>query len=308
MTTRRPRLVRHRRGTTIVELVVALVLTAILAAASMRLVDFTHRFARGSTLIAEERTQIAAVAHTLRPMIQELSADGADLITASDSSLTFLGNIGSAIACRLASTSVELPPENLATNIMLSTWAMSPQPGDEVALLDEGPTIGGGDDRWFTSRIVGTARVPNGCSGTPYVTPADAGKYGWMLQLADTVPGTARPGAPIRTRRLQRIALYRSGTQWMMGWTDWNLSLGAWNTIQPLAGPLQPYASPPAASGLAFAWLDSTGAPVLVPGAALASVRLDVRGRTVAPVRMAGASNGVRRDSLGARIPLRNRR
>lgn len=308
MTITRLALVRRRRGSTIIELVVALALTAILAGASLRLVDFTHRFARGSILIGEERAQLAAAAHTLRPIIQELSADGADLTSASDSALTFYGTIGAAIACRLSSTAVELPPENLASNIPLTAWAMSPQPGDQIALLDEGQTIGSGDDRWFLSRLVGASRVANGCSGTAYVSAADAGKSGWTLQLADTIPATVVPGAPLRTRRHQRVALYRSGSQWMMGWTDWNAATGAWNTIQPLVGPLQPYAPPPAAGGLAFAWLDSVAAPVVLPSSALASVRLDIRGRTTAAVRMAGATNGIRGDSLGARIPLRNRR
>ncbi|MEO7963341.1 MAG: hypothetical protein ABIT38_05460 [Gemmatimonadaceae bacterium] len=298
----------NRKASTLIELVVALLLTAIIAAAALRLVDHTNRFTRGTTLIAEERSQIAATSVALRNVIAELSADGIDLQSASDSSAVWLGTIGLGVACRITASTIDLPPEILASRIALTSWSMSPQPGDAVAILDEGSTVGSADDRWHLSQLVDARTVPNGCSASPFVSAADAGKSGWRLQVADSLPPTIVPGAAVRIRRLQRLALYRSASLSMLGWTDWNFGAGFWNTIQPLAGPLQPYAPSPGASGISLAWFDSLGAVVPLPSSALASARATVRGRTAAAVRMTGAVGGVRQDSLGMHVPLRNRR
>jgi len=300
-----------RSGSTLIELVVALALAGVIAGAALRLLDHTQRFARGTALVTEERAQLWGASATLRAAIEELSTSGGDLRTATDSSLTWAGMIGHAVACRLAPMGADLPPANLASGIPLTWWAMTPQAGDEVALLDEGTRLGAADDRWFASRVVTVASVPNGCSGTSFVDPvADAGKAGWHVRLADSLPPSVRPGAAVRVFRLQRMSLYRSAGQWMLGWADWNAAAGAWNIIQPLAGPLQPHSAPPGASGLALAWLDSAGAPHPAPaaGPGVASVRLAVRGRTTAALRMDGVARGIRSDSLRTLLTLRNRR
>lgn len=298
-------------GSTLVELIVALALAGVIAGAALRLLDHTQRFARGTALVTEERAQLWGASATLRAAIEELSTSGGDLRVATDSSMTWAGMIGHGVACRLAPLGADLPPANLASGIPLTWWAMTPQAGDDVAILDEGTRLGAADDRWFASRVVSVTPLPNGCSGTSYVDPVtDAGKSGWLVRLADSLPATVRPGAVLRLLRLQRMSLYRSAGQWMLGWADWNAASGGWNVIQPLAGPLQPHVVPPGASGLALAWLDSTGAPDPTPaiGPGVASVRLDVRGRTTAALRMDGAIRGIRSDSLRTHLTLRNRR
>ena len=307
----RPPALARSRGSTLVELIVALALAGILAGVALRLLDHTQRFARGTALVAEERGQLWAVSASLRAAIEELSDAGGDLRSATDSSMTWTGMIGHGVACRVNPVGVELPPANLAAGVPLTWWAMTPQPGDDIALLDEGTRLGAADDRWFASRVVAVQPAPNGCAGTPFVDPvADAGKSGWHVTVADTIPPTAQPGATLRVLRLQRLSIYRSAGQWMLGWADWNSASGTWNTIQPLAGPLQPHLPPPGASGLALAWLDSTGAPNPLPGpgGGVASARVAVRGRTTAAVRMDGTPRGIRSDSLRMLLTLRNRR
>lgn len=298
----------HRSGSTLIEMVVALVLTAIIAGASLRLVGHTQRFTRGSTLIAEEHSQLAAASHAVRNVVEELSTDGSDLRAASDSSAEWMGNIGHGAACRLTTFSIELPSETLASSLALTWWVMTPQPGDGVAILDEGPTVGSGDDHWFYTTLTRAGTLANACAGTPYISPADAGKSGWLLQVADTLPTTIAPGAPVRVRRLQRIALYRSASQWMLGWTDWNSTMGAWNGIQPLAGPLQPYAAAPGGSGVTLAWLDSAQTALAPPSALVAAARIVVRARTASPVRIASRTGVIHVDSVDHLVPIRGRR
>jgi hypothetical protein len=106
--------------------------------------------------------------------------------------------------------------------------------------------------------------------------------------------------------------LYRaSGGDTFLGWTDWNAAAGAWNVIQPVAGPLVPYASArPAAAGIALRAWDSLGAPI-PPGLVAPSVarfRIMVRSVTRGALRADGMPRGVGIDSLASILTLRNMR
>lgn len=304
------RALRARRGSSLVELVVALLVAGVLAGVSFRLVDRTHRFARGMALLLEERAQLAAAISVVRGSLEEIAPLDGDLLTTSDSSVVFHGAVGHAVVCALSAVSIDVPPLALASDAVLTAWSSAPQGGDELAVLDDGPLAGAQDDIWQRRTVAAVQPMPNACLTSPLLDSiADAGKTGWRLVVSVPLPPTVRPGVPVHVMRRQRYALYRSGTEWMLGWTEWSVAAGAWNIIQPLAGPLLPHSPPGGPSGLALFWRDSLGLSAAAPGPATPlSAMLTLRGPTRALVRVDGMRFGIHLDSLGAFLAVRNRR
>ncbi len=311
-TTRRITRRTHRRGFVLVELLAALVITASLGAALFRLVDRSQRFTRGLALMADERAQLAVAGFAIEGAVQSLDATDGDLLSGSDSAVAFLGNVGSALACSLGpgSAFVDVAPPSIASGATLTWWNTSPQPGDTLVALDEGTSPGAADDRFVHVALRSAAALRNACLTTPYLDSiADAGTVGWRLTPVTPLPATVATGAVLRIVRPERFALYRSGAEWTVGWTEWNATSAAWNVIQPVAGPLLPYAPLGRTSGLAFQWHDSTGAPLApAPHTPARALDLSLGAVTRQLVRADGVARAQRRDSLSIRIPLRNAR
>lgn len=297
-----------RRGFTLVELLAALAVSALLGAALLRLVDRSARFTRGVALMADQRAQLAAATHAADGALPGIAATDGDLRGGADSSVTYLANVGSGVACAVGPTGIDLPPSTIASGATLTWWNTTPQPGDTLAILDDGSAMGAADDRWQRRVVIAIAGLVDACRYTPLLdSVADAGRSGWRLTVGAPLPLTVVPGAPVRVLRPERLALYRSGGEWMLGWTEWNAAAGSWNVIQPVAGPLLPYAAAPATSGITFTWRDSLGtainpAPTVTPR--LLQLTLGAITRQV--VRIDGLRSGLRRDSLTVRIPMRN--
>lgn len=303
---------RRGHGFSLVELLAAIVVTSLLGAALFRLVDRSQRFARGIASMADQRAQLAVGAFALESELQGAAPAGGDLLSATDSAVAYLGRVGSAVACNVASSALDLAPASLASGVAITWWNTAPQPGDSILVLDEGASRSDTDDRWWHVALASVATLPNACQGSSYVDSiADAGKSGWRLTTASALPLTVAPGTPVLVVRPQRFALYRSGSEWMLGWTEWNHASGTWHVIQPVAGPLLSYAAGAAPSGFALVWRDSLGAPMAtgtpLPGAAVGGVSLMLRGVTREAVRMDGVVAGLRSDSLRRHVVLRNR-
>ena len=296
------------RGFALVELLAALAITSLLGAALFRLVDRSQRFAQGIALMADERAQISVAQFAVEGELLGIAALDGDLLAGSDSAIAYLGNVGNALVCTRAAATVDFAAPILASGVTLTWWNTAPQPGDSVMLFDEGASPGASDDRWFHTAIAAIGTLPNACLHTAYTDSiADAGSIGWRLTASQPLPATIQAGAVARIARPARIALYRSSGEWMMGWTEWNAATASWNIIQPVAGPLLPYARPGMTSGLSFGWRDSLGAAVVpAPGATARSVELGIGAVTRRAVRVDGVAWGGRRDSVTKRIPLRN--
>ena len=300
-----PATTRSRAGTTLAELLVSLTICAVVASAFFRTVHQSLRFLNDHTVLVEQRAQLQAAAHLSASLLADVSPAEGDLLTLTDSSATFRATIGIALACTTAGATVEITPLTLAAGVAFSAFSDHPQPGDLAARLDEGPLASAADDHWELHTITGIHARTGACTTTPFAHPiADAAKPGWAFDLSPAPPAT--PGAfPLRILRLQRLALYHSSPEWMLGFTEWNAASGAWNLIQPVAGALTAGAA--AAPGVDFLWHDSLLAPG-APPPSVASLHATFRAPTRASLRHPGRAPGVRTDSLGMRLPFRNRR
>ena len=166
-------------------------------------------------------------------------------------------------------------------------------------------------DSWRMRRVTSIAAAPNtSCVGAPFTDAAldpPATKPRWRVKLDDSVSMVeAGAGKPVRFLRMARYALFKSsGTtnRWYLGYAD---SVGgAWNATESVAGPFAPY-SAAGASGLRFAYYDTTGAVIAAPAPGARIGRVDVTLRGYTRLRSGKDSASVR-DSLLLRIALRNR-
>ncbi len=305
---------RARHGTSLVELVVALALFGVVSAAVVRALDRQARFHDGIVRILEARTQLAGAHAVAGAELRALSPAAGDLLALSDSAVTYRMSVGAGVACAVDATGVTMLPDSIANGQLLAHVVAPPQAGDTVWVFDEGVSAAAADDRWVPARVLGASQPAGACAGSPLLDPVnDAARRGWRLDASfgAAPPPVVATGTVVQVTRLARLALYRASTgESFLGWSDWNAAMGRWNVIQPVAGAFAAYnPSRPAASGVALAAADSTGAAV-IGGAALgggAALSLMTRAVSRGAVRLDGMARGSYTDSLRSVIALRNR-
>ena len=302
----------ERTGTSLVELMVALALFGIIGLATLRSLDRQARFHAGVLTILEARSQHAAAHEAVATEVRSLSSAAGDIARLSDSAIVFRLPVGAGLTCALATDTLYLAPDSVAAGQQFAAFRTAPQPGDTAWLFNESATDLAVDDAWVGLPISAVIRAPGQCAASPLVHPSlDAGRSSWRLAVADTVPGTVLPGAPVRLTRTARFALYRGSTnEHWLGFTEILPATGTWITIQPVSGPYLPFnAGAPAASGIALLGRDSSGVSLSPASATLsAAIALSTRTRTTRTVRIDGLVRGLYADSLHSLISLRNAR
>lgn len=260
----------RQRGATLVELLVALPLAALLlalvsaalvaGARTARRVDAETRRAR------EVRHALGVLEGELRPLAPRA------LLQVSDTLVAFLGNVAAGVVCAqpapnavvlVAPTGGGAPP-----------WHPRPAPGDRVTAWG----VAAPDAPPIPVEAILEALVP----ATPCALVPGAPQPAWRLTLrpGDSLP--VSPGLPLHVARPVRYRHYRTEEGWYLGRQRW--SLDGWEIIQPVAGPL----AAPADGGLRLVAWDSLGTPIAPgPGARHLQVTL----RTPA-------------EPIGARTPL----
>lgn len=306
----------NRRGLTMVELLVALVLLSIVSTALYRVLVSNQRIYQAQTQRIDMQQNIRAAATILPADMRELDASEGDISAASATSVTFRAMRWMGIICAAPVTG----PLPAVTNPVLVFTVMNqklmgeraPVVGDSVLLRYEGDEGTSADDAWVRGVI--TLMVAQNCpAGLPYNSAAGLRitATASMLQVA-APPQLATPnvtnaiyqGAPVRGFITQIYSLYQPAgdTSWFIG-----LTRGA-NAIQPIVGPVL-------ANGLRFTFLNDTNNVVLNPALAndrvrIGSILFTLRARTAQPVRnqtsAAGSANVV--DSVTVRVALRNNR
>lgn len=291
------RLLLVRRGFTLLETTLVLVLTAlvvgIISAVGIKL----------QRQLGETQTRVAvgeelATAAAIVPLdLRSLSPSAGDIRAgeARDTSVEFRAAIATGVVCSAQSTTLVVAPYLIAGGRRASP---SIQTGDTVWLLADADSAEG----WRPAAIRSVRSLGGACSR---VTD-DAGRTVFDLQhllaleLRDSIADTSALVA--RITRPVRYSLYRAGDGlWYLGLRTWNTSLGQFNGVQPLAGP---YAPPSLPFGSHIEYFDSAGR-VVTPGA------LDTHGiaRVEWVLRAAPRpSNKYATDSTRIVVAIRNRR
>lgn len=321
---------RRRRGMTLIEIMISLVLLGIVGGTIMRVIMRQQRFYQGVNQIMTQRGELRNATSVLPVELRSLSSVGADILVASDSSIEFMQNVGTSIVCDLVGDGKQiiLPPENLKSEQVLTSFYGygDPLKGYSVYIYNDGAILGNEDDTWqkFTLEAV---HSDNTKCPAYFMRAADFGKRRPILELSSTGPNdpvTLGPlsqyigaGAPVRIMRRVKYKLYQSADgKWYLGFAPYDYMAGAYAELSPVSGPYDAYSSSSGTpSGFGFRYYNVDDVEIASGGdstarSAIARVDLIARARTSSNVRTAGIQGGASKqykDSLAVSVMVRNR-
>lgn len=268
------------RGVTLVELLVAIVLLAIVGQTLLRLLTTAQRLFRAQSeraaLQATVRAGAAFVSAELRPL------DPADLLGIAADRVVYRAPRSTAVACRATRDTIMLRRQPAWGYRSISATR------DSLLLFVDGSPAGA-EERWAVLPVTG----PAGSGTCPDGVPA--------LAVPTAVPSATLIGvvldAPVLTFEVMEVRLYQSGGQYWLG----SRSISGGETqVQPALGPL-------AVNGLGLEPLTADGSPALTPSA-VRMVDMLLRGVTDGAVAEGVGSPGVLLDSLTGAAEFRNAR
>ena len=275
-------MLNRARGFSLVELLVALALTLVLAAAVAMLVANARALTRFQLArMGVQRSLRTAQAYLARELAPLDPAAG-DILGLAPGSIRFRGQRGLAFLCafRPGVLTVRKQPR-----FGLRPWV----PGRDSLLVFVGGSGGGAGDRWVAAPLRGLmsgATCADGSAGIDLSTVAGPGYL--------PAPGIF-VGGPVRVFEATEVRLYRSGG------VDWLgiRSLAGGGTVQPALGPLT-------TRGFEVRLLDSGGAAITDPARAYGLVAT-VGARSRGPERRSrGGQPAILRDSVSVVVTFRN--
>ena len=292
---------RGRRGFTMIELLVALVLLGIVSAALYRVLVNNQRLYMAQTQRIDLSQNIRAAGSILPAEFRELDASEGDITAMSATSITIRAMRWLGFACNV-------PPLGGALGAV-SVIVRGGAPGqplffgsrgidnskDGVLIYYDGNQNSRLDDFWATATITSAPNGQNcddGTNGQRLILNIN------LLGLGPNVAGAIPLGAPVRGWELVNYQLYRPAgdTSWYVGFQPSGAA-----TPQPLIGPVL-------TNGLTFQYYDVNGNPTAVR-AQVARIDVTVRARTAAAVRAGGqAAAATMVDSVVTSVALRNNR
>ena len=273
---------RPRRASTLVELLVAIPLMALLTALAVALLLSTQRAAQRADLTLAASHELRHAGAILAAELRPISAR--DLVAWSDTSIEFESTVGTGIACagRGPRDRVELLPTTNADGARTS-WISPAQVGDGVSLfLAPTDSIFAPLPHHSTLRATSSTRT---CTRSPLIDSSAAPSARTItLALTGTLPANIGAGTPVRITRRIKYALYQSGPDWFLGRRE--RSAFGWDVIQPVAGPLHSAR----ALGVVIKLRDAAGVTLRPGDTTAATLHLELR----APARLRPTSRSAR--------------
>ena len=281
-----------RRGASLIELVVVIVLLAAIGSATMEIVIHQERFYRAQADAINARATVRDAASILQSELRALSASDGDLYSVAPATVEFRATLMQSAVCTISPSrrEITIPPEHLASGAPLTWIGTQPESGDTLLVLASDSTLVNRWDRHVLTSApsrAGTCPVSSGLT----TTAADAGAA-LTLTLSPALDGAIEPGTLVRIVRRARYELYRaSDSRWYLGYLDCLASRATpCNIVQPVSGPFAP-------SGIQLEYLDASGAPTANPRLVARIDLLAIAERRATPDTL---------DSLATAIALRN--
>jgi hypothetical protein len=276
----------HPRGTTLVELVVALTLGAIVLGTAGVSVLRQQRSARHVAGLAAGAAQSGVASSLVPAELADLVPSAGDLVAgeARDTALQLRVPIATGVSC--------------GSTVGVAVLSMSD--GDDLAPAGASGPPRAGDSLWWYAdaarswrvrRIADVRSAPVSCS------PLMSGS-GTVLQLALADVDTIPVGALLRVTRPFRYVIYRSGDgSWQLGLREWSEATWRFAPPQPIVGPF----ARPQGTGVrtGFRYFDAEGEELPAGGAGVEVGRIArIRITAIALVRQAlGGGDSLRVDS-----------
>ncbi len=285
---------RQRHGFTLIEVMVALVIMAIVTGAIYSLLNTSQRV----SLAQSERVSLQSTVRTgslivpnelreLNTVLGSLDPSQSDILVANNTDITYRAMRGLGTLCQA--------PVAPVTQLTLSetSWSGLRHPladRDSLYLFVDGNESVTTDDAWIRVAITAVANPANACGGTP----------GIQLTVLPVAPAVTIPvvplNTPVRLFEVMKLELYTADGEWWLGARSTKVDLAP----QPVLGPLT-------AAGFGLEYLAANGNPT-ADLTAIKSIRVTVRGLTDNAIR---GSDGVgtmahRQETLVSQVLLRN--
>ncbi|MFL5450224.1 MAG: type II secretion system protein J [Gemmatimonadales bacterium] len=269
-----------RRGFTLAETILAMVLLLMVSGSVYRMLLNTVRLARSQAehiaLQSSVRGAAVVVGNELRELSTAAGGSGTanDLLSLGPAAISYRAMRGFGYTCQMSETGLL----RISRNAFFAY--RDPQPGRDSALLYLSGTPTPADSGW----------VAVGISAVAGSTTCGAGGSAISLTLPMPI-GSIPAGTPVRIYEPMELAAYQSDGQWWLGMR----SLSSGEAIQPIFGPLA------ATEGFRLGYSDATQMPTDIPGL--------VKGIT-ATIRGSGTNHnspaGPLTETLTTQITLKN--
>lgn len=298
-----------RRGLTLPELLVAMLLLTIVGGGISRVIMKQQQFYKDASRTAGAKRELRLGATVLPAELRSISSSGGDILSMSESQVTLRAYIGSSVICERTADDIWIPPLNLA-NHTLTTFVTRPEVGDTVFMFNENMLKGAQDDKWEARVINSIDANAAACSPSPYMDPIldpPSSKKRIRYHLDSPFPDSVKVGSVVRFSRPVKYSIYQEASgAWFLGSNEF--TGGSWAGSSPLAGPYRPFASGDAnPSGLQFRFYDSLGVRITNMANNKDVARIDVFLRTNAGTSAITERNGrALRDSVLMRVAIRN--
>lgn len=257
-----------RRGTSLVELLVALPLGLIAAATAAILLV---RLARATRTQGAQLTAIRELRHALAVLRDDLEPlEVRDVVAVSDTLIEIRAHLGVLHFCEPAGATsmIVAAPERLD-----DAWVAGIRAGDAVRSWGGVADAGTVPVERLRTVVGGPVTIGRGACGIVPSVPTRR----WRLTFADSQPQLAA-GTPVLVQRGVRYQHYRSGGSWWLGRRTRDGV--TWEGLQPVAGPLLS----PSQGGMQAAALNEAATPAGLDSVAAVRVVLRTPRRVVAPV------------------------
>jgi prepilin-type N-terminal cleavage/methylation domain-containing protein len=296
---------RSRRGFTLTEILIALVLLGMVSTVIYKMLITTQRVtdaqAQRGDLQTNLRSAVLVIPNELRQVTVSTTSGSLDSITdiraISDTSITYRAMRGFYVICSTPTSATSLKVVNASG---FSSEYRTPTTSDSAFVFWDGDTTKTSDDAWVQVGIAGVA--------TTTCTYAGASRSAYTFTFAGSgIPSgfayaKVYGGSPVRTYETVTLSLYASGGQEWLG-----MQVGS-GTMQPVVGPLA--ATSGGLYGFQLTPYDSTGSALTASASNIQKIRtikIALRGVTSGNVSEAGSSSRAQiKDSLVTYVTLRN--
>lgn len=290
-----PRLTR--RGFTLVELLVALVLLGIVTAAIYRVLVNNQRTYQSQTQRIDLQQNIRAAATILPAEFRELNAFDGDIKSMAPESISIraMRQFGVVCVAPVLTGGVVTGKTLVLRNEMLMGSRAFLQ-NDSVFVYNEGNDGTRADDGWDVARVTAAPTAVNCPDVPPRPGTQLAVDFAPFAAPTVNVAGAIVVGAPVRGFEIATYKLYQAADGlWYLGLSTPTAAL------QPLIGPLT------GATGVRFNYYDAAGAVTAV-ATNVAQIEIIVRGRTAQAIQLPSGGRITPVDSVVTRVALRNNR
>jgi len=289
-----------RRGFTLIELMIALVLLGLVSTAVYKVLVNNQRVYLAQTQTIDLQQNIRAGAAILPAEFRELDAADGDIAAMGSDSIVMRAMRQLAFVCATPVLGGGLGQIALAIRpTMIYGNRATYKQGDSILVYWEGDPASRSDDQWLPATLQKDPD-PGFCADSNVATnPAFllTLQPSWINNAVLNRPGAIPSGAPVRGFDKVVYRSYQAADgNWYLGQRNPALT----GTIQPVIGPLI------GANGVSFAYYDTAGAVTAVP-TQVAQIEIVLRARTAAPIRSGGTgAQTYKVDSLVTRVALRN--